>query len=67
MNLAIGSVMHPRASARPASRSCIHVAHTNPVVVPMNAGARDLVKLFQLLAADLTYLAIRHLDLAVVT
>jgi hypothetical protein len=40
--------------------------YANPVVVPVNASARDLVKLFQLLAADLACLAIRDLDLGII-
>jgi hypothetical protein len=42
------------------------VVHADPVIVPVNARACDLVKLLQLLAADLAYLAIWHLDLAVI-
>ena len=69
MNLAIGEHWRayvPAPIRLPRSGSRIHVVHANPVVVPVNACTRDLVKLFQLLAADLAYLAIRHLDLTVV-
>ena len=66
MNLAIRSAPCPRAFVRPRSRSRIHVIYADPVVVPVNARARDLIKLFQLLAADLAYLAIRHLDLGII-
>jgi len=52
--------------ARIRSRSRIHVVHADPVVISVNARARDLVKLLQLLAADLADLAIRYLDLAVI-
>ena len=48
------------------SRSRIYVIYADPVVIPVNARARDLVKLLQLLAADLAYLAIRHLDLGII-
>jgi len=65
MNLAISERPVPaRGPTRSGSR--IHVVHADPVVVAVNASTRDLVKLFQLLAADLADLAIRHLDLAVV-
>jgi hypothetical protein len=82
MNLAIGRVPScpgastscrthnpyeaPRPSGPLASRSGIHVIYAGPVVVPVNARAGDLVKLLQLLAADLADLLIRHLDLAVI-
>jgi len=66
MNLAIRSAPCPQASARLRSRSRIHVIYADPVVIPVNARARDLIKLFQLLAADLAYLAIRHLDLGII-
>lgn len=77
MNLAISKCPVPAcincmqaAKATPAARlhrrSCIHVIYADPVVVPVNTCSRDLVKLLQLLAADLAYLAIRHLDLAVI-
>jgi hypothetical protein len=41
--------------------------HTDPVIVAVNARARDLILLLQLLAADLADLSIRHQDLTVVT
>jgi hypothetical protein len=42
------------------------MVYANPVVVPVNGCACDLVELLQLLAADLAYLAVRHLDLTVI-
>ena len=78
MNLAIRSALRPPgleacvmqkpAPGPPAtrSRSRIHMIYANPVVVPVNARARDLIKLFQLLAADLADLPIRNQDLTVI-
>jgi len=47
--------------------SGIHMIHADPVIVPMNPRARDLVELLQLAAADLADLAIRDLDLSIIT
>ena len=41
--------------------------HADPVIVPMNPRARDLVELLQLAAADLAELAVRNLDLSIIT
>ena len=69
MNLAIQVHSVPAChcpAALATGPSCIHVVYANPVVVPVNGCACDLVELLQLLAADLAYLSIGHLDLAVV-
>ena len=59
----------PQAAAQ-ASRhpgaSRIHVIHADPVIVAVNARARDLIHLLQLLAADLADLPIRNQDLTVI-
>jgi len=73
MNLAIsippglGPKGAGRQSPHKASLSGIHVIHADPVIVPMNPRARDLVELLQLAAADLADLAIRDLDLSIIT
>ena len=38
----------------------------DPVIVPVNPSARDLVELLQLAAADLAELAIRDLNLGII-
>jgi hypothetical protein len=43
------------------------MVHADPMVVPVNPRARDLIKLLQLVAADLAYFPIRDFDLGIVT
>ncbi len=42
------------------------MAHTGPMVIPEDPGARYLIELLQLEAAYLAYLAILDLDLGIV-
>jgi len=73
MNLAIrippglGPKGAGRQSPHKESLSGIHVVNADPVIVPMNPRARDLVELLQLAAADLAELAVRNLDLSIIT
>jgi hypothetical protein len=42
------------------------MVYANPVIVPVNSRACDLIEFLKLLATDLAYLAIRHLYLIVI-
>jgi hypothetical protein len=43
------------------------MVHADPMVVPVNPCACDLVELLQLVAAYLAYFPVRNLDLGIVT
>ncbi len=64
--VALFSSLHTRPVSFMIRISSIRVAYADPVIITVNACARNLIKFLKLLAADLADLPIGHINLIII-